>query len=355
MKDRENISHEIETALRQGNAPAGLVIDGHLDLTGQNGPKYLPEGLSAISLDLSGSPIETLPTDLKVRRLDLSGCNKLKALPAGFKCYDLAMCETGIQSLPPDLQVEYRLDLTGSTRLERLPEGLAVGTLILRNCRKLRALPEGLEVNFLDISGCTRLKQWPERASVSLGWLNAGDCTQITSLPGWLTDLSQLNVQNCAGLTELPSTLRINSWIDIAGSGIQSLPDSLQGVQIHWRGIPVSERVAFHPETLTGQEILDEPNAELRRVLLERMGYEAFLKQVEAETLDEDVDAGGIRKLFRVSIPDDEDLVCVSVICPSTARHYILRVPPTMTTCRQAIAWTAGFDDAEHYKPIYES
>ena len=90
-------------------------------------------------------------------------------------------------------------------------------------------------------------------------------------------------------------------------------------------------------------------------MLLERMGYEAFLKQVEAETLDEDVDAGGIRKLFRVPIPDDEDLVCVSVICPSTARHYILRVPPTMTTCRQAIAWTAGFDDPDHYKPFYES
>jgi hypothetical protein len=52
---------------------------------------------------------------------------------------------------------------------------------------------------------------------------------------------------------------------------------------------------------------------------------------------------------------DDEDLVCVSVICPSTGRQYVIRVPPTVTTCHQAIAWVAGFDDPDQYRPVAES
>ncbi|HEX7380479.1 MAG TPA: hypothetical protein VF278_25420 [Pirellulales bacterium] len=45
----------------------------------------------------------------------------------------------------------------------------------------------------------------------------------------------------------------------------------------------------------------------------------------------------------------------VVVRCPSTGQQYVLRVPPNMRTCRQAIAWTAGFDDAEKYQPLLET
>jgi hypothetical protein len=122
-----------------------------------------------------------------------------------------------------------------------------------------------------------------------------------------------------------------------------------------WRGIPIDERIAFHPETITVEEILGQENIELRRVLLERMGYEAFVAQSEAEVLDRDMDAGGPRRLLRIPLPDEEPLVCVSVICPSTGRQYVIRVPPDMSTCRQAIAWTAGFDDPDAYRPLMET
>jgi hypothetical protein len=292
--------------------------------------------------------MQAVPDD--VRQAILQG-----SAPVGLSVHELDLHDTQISALPAGLRVDYRLDLTDCAELKCLPDGLKACKLILHNCRKLRSLPEGLETSFLDISGCTGLESWPQQASVSCGWLNAAGCAQITDLPSWLANLSQLNLQGCAQLTELPLSLHINSWIDIAGSGITSLPPQLKSVHLRWRGVLIDERIAFHPETITGQEILEEPNAERRRVLLERMGYEAFLKQTKAEVLDQDVDAGGIRRLFRVPMPNDEDLVCVSVICPSTARQYILRVPPTMTTCRQAIAWTAGFDDPEHYKPFYES
>jgi hypothetical protein len=43
------------------------------------------------------------------------------------------------------------------------------------------------------------------------------------------------------------------------------------------------------------------------------------------------------------------------VACPSTGRRYALRVPPTMRSCRQAAAWTAGFDNPDLYRPLIET
>lgn len=64
---------------------------------------------------------------------------------------------------------------------------------------------------------------------------------------------------------------------------------------------------------------------------------------------------GGERRLLRVPMENDEDLVCVSVQCPSTGRRYLIRVPPNTRTCHQAAAWIAGFDDPRKYNPIIET
>src|SRR5262249_13175899 len=159
--------------------------------------------------------------------------------------------------------------------------------------------------------------------------------------------LAQLDVSNCPKLRELPDGLEVGSWLDVGGSGVTRLPPSLVGVRLRWRGVPVSERIAFLPETITVAEGLRARNAQFRGVMLERFGFERFMLEAGAAVVDRDRDAGGERQLLRVTLEGDEDLVCVAVICPSTARRYLLRVPPTMQTCRQAVAWTAGFDDPE--------
>ncbi len=119
--------------------------------------------------------------------------------------------------------------------------------------------------------------------------------------------------------------------------------------------MPIDARIAFQPETITSQEVLAEQNAEKRRVLLERMGYDRFMEQAEAKILNEDMDRGGSRQLLRVEMTGDEALVCLSVLDPSTGRQYLLCVPPTMTTCHQAAAWIAGFDNPADYHPSIET
>lgn len=337
-------------------APRGLRVKGHLNLANNRKLTHLPEGLSAPSINLSGcTSLRALPDDLRVRRLNVSGCTSLRVLPRGFSVYELEARELLICELPSGLRVEYRLDLSGCTRLEALPRGLKVGSLLLSGCTNLRALPEKLDVCFLDVSGCTSLRAWPESASVRIGRLNASGCVNLRAFPAWLRELSQLDISGCANLGELPDGLRVSSWIDVADAGLTQLPVSMSGAKLRWRGVPISERIAFRPETITVREVTEQANAELRRVLLSRMGYEKFLQEADARTLDQDHDPGGERRLLQVALPNDEALVCLAVFCPSTGRQYMLRVPPSVRSCRQAAAWIAGFDSADDYRPIAET
>jgi hypothetical protein len=267
----------------------------------------------------------------------------------------LDLAESDVETLPEGISVQFRLNLRGCHRLKELPAGLSAGSIDLTDCPALQRLPEGITTSFLDISDCPQLEGWPATGDLSVGRLRARNCLGIRSLPPWLGRISQLDLSGCAWLATLPENLEVSSWIDVADTSIRSLPESLRGVGIRWRGVVIDERIAFRPETISANEVLQERNAELRRVKLDRMGFERFLAESNPEVLDTDTDPGGMRKLYRVALGDDEPLVCVSVNCPSTGRHYLLRVPPDTRTCRQAIAWTAGFDNADDYQPLVET
>ena len=342
-----------------GTAPAGMRVSGSLSFEKDLKLTHLPEGLVVSSLDLSGCRnLEALPRGLRVRRLVLGGPwnpQPLLDTVRELSCYELDLKGSQVRSLPPTIKVEYRLDLEGCTELESLPENLKVGSLILRECNTLPALPEGLDVYFLDVSGCTALEGWPKRGSVQVGRFAARGCDQFRTLPPWLTRLAQLDVQDCPNLRELPEGLRVSSWIDLANTGITSLPKSMDGVRLRWRGVAIDARIAFLPETVTSEEVLAEPNAERRRVMLERMGYERFFEVAKSKVLDTDSDPGGERRLLKVRIEGDEDLVCLAVTCPSTGRRYVIRVPPATKTCHEAAAWIAGFDNPDDYRPVAET
>jgi hypothetical protein len=347
---------EAQQQILKGTAPPGLRVRGRLDLSGQRKLTTLPAHLSADLLDLHDCPnLERLPEGLQARRLNLNGCARLRELPPGLRCYELELRETTLRRLPEDLHVEFRLDLQECRHLRSLPEGLKVGSLNLSSCVSLEALPDGLDVYFLDLTGCATLAGWPRRARVRVGRLSVANCEWLTHLPAWLTEIAQLDVSGCPNLVELPEGLQVSSFLELAGSGLRWLPGSLRDTQLRWRGVPIDARIAFQPGTITVEELMAERNVERRRVLLERMGYDRFAEQAAAEVLDRDHDPGGERRLLKIPLPEDEDLVCVSVCCPSTERQYVLRVPPTMRTCRQAVAWIAGFDDPDDYQPVMET
>lgn len=322
--------------LLRGEAPAGLTVRGHLDLSGETRLAALPERLT-------------------VTRLELNDCTSLRALPRGLRCYELSLRNTPLMSLPADLQVEHRLDLSDCVQLEVLPAGLTVGSLVLRGCTSLRTLPEGLDVSFLDLTGCAHLEQFPERGIIRFGRLSVRGCTRLRALPDWLERVSQLDIADCPNLTALPASLRVTSTLDVGDTALTALPAALSNVRLRWHDVAITPRIAFQPETITAQEALSEANAEVRRVLIERMGHEKFIEQATPQKLDQDRDPGGERSLLRIELTGDEPLVVLAVQCPSTARRYLIRVPPAMSTCRQAAAWIAGFSNPDDYQPVAET
>jgi hypothetical protein len=267
----------------------------------------------------------------------------------------LNVSATAIAGFPADLRVALRLEANQCPRLKRLPAGLKVGVLSLRECPARVVLPAGLDVSFLDVSGCVSLEALPDDFRIEGGRLRLHDCPGLRALPARLGRLAQLDIAGCLNITSLPADLVVWSWIDVGDSGVTALPSHLAGVGLRWRGVPIDERIAFRPGRLSHEEVLAERNPERRRVMLARYGLDRFMADAAAETLDEDRDSGGPRRLLRLKLDGDEDLVCITVVCPSTKRQFVLRVPPNMRTCRQAIAWTAGFDDPDLYKPMIET
>jgi hypothetical protein len=327
--------------LARGNAPRGLRVNGALDYSQKSGR----------SLPL------VFPEDLCVEVLDLTD-RDINAIPSGLQAYELVLAGTQVASLPNGLNVDVRLDLSRCERLETLPEGLTVGTLLLRGCTGLAALPEGLDVWFLDLSGCWAFDTWPQQACIRSGQLQLRGCTAMYELPCYLQRLSALNLRDCPNLTSLPEDLIVTGWLDLGRSGLKeesALPAGLAHTQLRWSGVNIDRRIAFRPETIAVQEVLQEGNAERRRVLLDRYGYGRFLEDADAEVLDRDTDPGGPRQLLRVKLEQDEDLVAMSCFCPSTGRQYMIRVPPATPTCRHAAAWIAGFDNPDDYQPILET
>ncbi len=341
--------------LLTGQAPEDMRVYDRLNLQDTD-ITHLPRGLKAHSVDVSGChQLEALPEHLEASRINASGCPKLQGVPASIKARELNLRGTAITSLPPGLRVSRRLDLRDCRELTSLPEKLASREIILAGCTKLRSLPAQLSCTELNLADCTNLEDWPEGGTLIAGTVNASGCARLKRIPGTLQGCTHVNIHGCASLTELGEGLSGVETIEMGGAGLTELPASLKGVQLLLGGLPVSHQVALQAGSITAADIFNQRNAEVRRVMLSQFGLDRFFATVGGDLLDIDRDAGGLRRLLRVRLPDDEDLVCVSVVCPSTGHQHLLRVPPEIRTCHQAIAWTFGFENPQQYQPLIEA
>jgi hypothetical protein len=109
-----------------------------------------------------------------------------------------------------------------------------------------------------------------------------------------------------------------------------------------WRigGVQVDEQIVMTPETQRIAQIRSESNAEVKRIRIERFGWDRYLRETDAVILDKrrnDVEA---TRECLMRGPDGETvLVCA---CPSTARIYALVVEPGIITCEDAQNWLSG-------------
>lgn len=155
---------------------------------------------------------------------------------------------------------------------------------------------------------------------------------------------------NYAIISERPSVVQMNAQerLHCADGPALAFRD---GYSVYnWMGVRVPRQVIMAPETLVSAQVLAYPNVEVRRVMIERMGLEKFLEGLNATPIHEEP----YRKLYKIDLHEDEPVVIVQMSCTTTGRGYFLRVPPTMTTCQEALAWSFGLKENE-YRPEKET
>jgi hypothetical protein len=106
-------------------------------------------------------------------------------------------------------------------------------------------------------------------------------------------------------------------------------------------GVLVDEQIVMQPERQTIKQIEREENEEIKRIRLNRYGWQRYLQETEAQVLD-------------VSVHDwMESLMLtrdgITVLCtydPSTGRPYALEVDPLCKTCEEAQRYLLSPEDS---------
>jgi len=105
-----------------------------------------------------------------------------------------------------------------------------------------------------------------------------------------------------------------------------------------WNGVRVTEQIILHPDTLTPQQIVQETNAQVRQVMVERIGIERVCQMFHAQA----VDTHGTYQLLMLDLGDGRKRPYLKMVNPSVGCYHIEGVHPDCQTVQQAINWRAG-------------
>ena len=115
----------------------------------------------------------------------------------------------------------------------------------------------------------------------------------------------------------------------------------------NWHGVNIPEKYgSVNSENWQSKWLLEEKNAELRRVLIQGLGYSRICNDLKAKVKNK------WREYELLEIKDTidvEPLKLVKMVCPSTGLIHAHRVPPNMDTARNAIKWVNHGVDAEEF------
>lgn len=102
----------------------------------------------------------------------------------------------------------------------------------------------------------------------------------------------------------------------------------------------------IHPNQWQASWLLKEENAELRRVLIQGIGYSRIASELGATELD------SFQEYSLLKIDTDVDIEPIYMLkmtCPSTGYIHVLRVPPNINSAKEAITWVNWGIDPEEF------
>ena len=182
----------------------------------------------------------------------------------------------------------------------------------------------------------------------------------LVALPpeiGQLQNLQHLDISHNQ-LTHLPpeiGQLQNLQSLNIRGNSIQDfspLSNHPNSNLLLWVGNPVGRGVSLsrqywtHPNQWKAEWLLTEPNAEIRRMLLEGIGYDRICQELQAIELDSWREYTLLKIAAEVDV---EPIHLLKMTCPSTAHIHVRRVPSRFISARDAIRWTNWHVDPEAF------
>jgi hypothetical protein len=150
-------------------------------------------------------------------------------------------------------------------------------------------------------------------------------------------------------------------------------PDVWQLFYVH--GVRVTEKIVMRPHELTLQEINTEANAEVRRIMIERYGYEKYLRESDAKLVDSCPADHAIKGLQDAKLWAIGDVILLDVLNSTpepdgSTRRYVLPIDAERydgRAGRECLAATVStwrkrgdptqlaFARPEDYQPAFES
>ncbi|KAI9133366.1 hypothetical protein ON05_008635 [Acaryochloris sp. CCMEE 5410] len=129
------------------------------------------------------------------------------------------------------------------------------------------------------------------------------------------------------------------------GGAALQFADGYRSYQFH--GVQIPERYGtVHPHVWKADWLIHEQNAELRRVLIQGIGYDRLCQELQAESLN----TWREYTLLRIAPAIDvEPIYLLKMTCPSTGYIHATRVPPSIQSAREAIRWVNWDTDPEEF------
>ncbi|CBN57022.1 MULTISPECIES: DUF6745 domain-containing protein [Kamptonema] len=159
---------------------------------------------------------------------------------------------------------------------------------------------------------------------------------------GWIYTLEEI-----CYVCDRPRILSLDSQQRLHAEGSPAIQFA-DGFSVYaYHGVRLPEKYGkFHPQQWRSEWLLSEDNAELRRVLIQGIGYDRICQELAAVELDT------WQQYTLLKIDNNVDIEAIYLLkmtCPSTGYLHVLRVPPDVESAREAIRWVNWGIDPEEF------
>ncbi len=159
---------------------------------------------------------------------------------------------------------------------------------------------------------------------------------------GWI-----LPARNVCIICHRPVKILFDNQQELHGEGEAAI-EYQDGFKIYANhGVSLPQKYGeIHPKKWHSTWLIEEENAEIKRVLIQGIGYEKICQELKAKTIDSWQEYTLLEIVNQIDI---ETIHLLKMTCPSTGFIHVLRVPPNIKSARNAICWINWGIDYEKF------